>query len=223
MEGLKQRIIIISRIDVNICRAFDVGNYDFDCCVCLFLLFCMLLIIVVISPELVLEVETRMKRNYMPHSLLPTRKHSRHTVKPHLPTVQELHGKSTLSGVKCCMVCLILISFVWKWCDCVLVGRESQKSSERYSPVRRASDGSPGSSHRTHSPKHETRTIQQEYQQLQRGLVRHSPPLATAGSSKSIPGSYNILLRLLTRFIVSLKIIVTVGTTVWHFRNCFTG
>lgn len=50
---------------------------------------------VVISPELVLEVEARMRRNYLPTSLLPQRKHShRHAVKPHLPTVQELQGNT---------------------------------------------------------------------------------------------------------------------------------
>lgn len=36
-----------------------------------------------------MEVEARMKRNYMP-PMMPQRKHSRHAVKPHLPTVQEL-------------------------------------------------------------------------------------------------------------------------------------
>lgn len=46
----------------------------------------------VISPELVMEVEARMKRNYMP-PMMPQRKHSRHSAKPHLPTVQELQGK----------------------------------------------------------------------------------------------------------------------------------
>lgn len=45
----------------------------------------------VIPPEVVMEVEARMKRNYMP-PMLPQRKHSRHAVKPHLPTVQELQG-----------------------------------------------------------------------------------------------------------------------------------
>lgn len=35
-----------------------------------------------------MEVETRMKRNYMP-SILPQRKLSRHAVKNQLPTVQE--------------------------------------------------------------------------------------------------------------------------------------
>lgn len=47
----------------------------------------------VISPELVMEVEARMKRNYMPPMLPQQRKHSRHAAKPHLPTVQELQGK----------------------------------------------------------------------------------------------------------------------------------
>ncbi|XP_030755254.1 serine/threonine-protein kinase SIK3-like isoform X1 [Sitophilus oryzae] len=98
----------------------------------------------VIPPEIVMEVEARMKRNYMP-SILPQRKHSRH-VKPQLPTVQEL-------------------------------GRE-QKSAERFSPVRRGSEGSASGS-RTLSPS----TPQQECQRLQRGLQnRSSPP-------RSIPGS----------------------------------
>lgn len=102
----------------------------------------------VISPELVMEVEARMKRNYMPNMLPPTRKHSRHAAKPHLPTVQECNS-----------------------------GRE-QKSMERFSPVRRGSEGSASGS-RTLSPS----TPQQECQRLQRGLAtRSSPP-------RSIPGS----------------------------------
>lgn len=52
-----------------------------------------LLLHIVIPPEVVMEVEARMKRNYMP-SILPQRKHSRHAVKPHLPTVQELQGRA---------------------------------------------------------------------------------------------------------------------------------
>ncbi|KAJ8967019.1 hypothetical protein NQ314_003136 [Rhamnusium bicolor] len=100
----------------------------------------------VIPPEVVMEVEARMKRNYMP-SILPQRKHSRHAVKPHLPTVQELQGRE-------------------------------QKTMERFSPVRRGSEGSAGAS-RTLSPS----TPQQECQRLQRGLQnRASPP-------RSIPGS----------------------------------
>ncbi|KAJ8916548.1 hypothetical protein NQ315_000190 [Exocentrus adspersus] len=100
----------------------------------------------VIPPEIVMEVEARMKRNYMP-SILPQRKHSRHAVKPHLPTVQELQGRE-------------------------------QKSMERFSPVRRGSEGSASGS-RTLSPS----TPQQECQRLQRGLQsRASPP-------RSIPGS----------------------------------
>lgn len=55
-------------------------------------------------------------------------------------------------------------------------GRE-QKTSERFSPVRRGSEGSAGGS-RTLSPS----TPQQECQRLQRGLQnRNSPP-------RSIPG-----------------------------------
>lgn len=101
----------------------------------------------VISPELVMEVEARMKRNYMPPMLPQQRKHSRHAAKPHLPTVQELQGRE-------------------------------QKSLERFSPVRRGSEGSASGS-RTLSPS----TPQQECQRLQRGLVpRASPP-------RSIPGS----------------------------------
>ncbi|EFA05002.2 hypothetical protein TcasGA2_TC015081 [Tribolium castaneum] len=100
----------------------------------------------VIPPEVVMEVEARMKRNYMP-PMLPQRKHSRHAVKPHLPTVQELQGREP-------------------------------KSMERFSPVRRGSEGSAAGS-RTLSPS----TPQQECQRLQRGLqARSSPP-------RSIPGS----------------------------------
>ncbi|XP_044763367.1 serine/threonine-protein kinase SIK3-like isoform X2 [Coccinella septempunctata] len=100
----------------------------------------------VIPPELVMEVENRMKRNHVP-PMLAQRKHSRHAVKPHLPTVQELQGRE-------------------------------QKSSERFSPVRRGSEGSASNS-RTLSPS----TPQQECQRLQRGLqARASPP-------RSIPGS----------------------------------
>lgn len=100
----------------------------------------------VIPPELVMEVENRMKRNHVP-PMLSQRKHSRHAVKPHLPTVQELQGRE-------------------------------QKSSERFSPVRRGSEGSASNS-RTLSPS----TPQQECQRLQRGLqTRASPP-------RSIPGS----------------------------------
>jgi hypothetical protein len=99
----------------------------------------------VIPPEVVMEVEARMKRNYMP-PMLPQRKHSRHAVKPHLPTVQELQGREP-------------------------------KSMERFSPVRRGSEGSASGS-RTLSPS----TPQQECQRLQRGLqARSSPP-------RSIPG-----------------------------------
>lgn len=75
----------------------------FCCCGCLFFVLLFVIRIKVISPELVLEVEARMRRNYLPTSLLPNsggptaptpRKHSRHhaTVKPHLPTVQEMQG-----------------------------------------------------------------------------------------------------------------------------------
>lgn len=99
----------------------------------------------VIPPEVVMEVEARMKRNYIP-PILPNRKISRcHVVKPHLPTVQELQGR---------------------------------EQKERFSPVRRGSEGSAGGS-RTLSPS----TPQQECQRLQRGLQsRNSPP-------RSIPGS----------------------------------
>ena len=47
----------------------------------------------VISPELVMEVEARMKRNYLPPMLPQRSKHTRNFGKPHLPTVQELQGK----------------------------------------------------------------------------------------------------------------------------------
>ncbi|XP_056645407.1 serine/threonine-protein kinase SIK3-like isoform X1 [Diorhabda sublineata] len=95
----------------------------------------------VIPPEVVMEVEARMNRNYMP-TILPTRKQSRH--KPPLPTVQELQGRE-------------------------------QKSMERFSPVRRGSEGSAGGSR--------TLTSSSQEQRLQRGLsTRNSPP-------RSIPGS----------------------------------
>lgn len=47
---------------------------------------------IVIAPEVVREVEARMYRNYRP-TMLPPRKHPRHTGKPHLPTVQEQQGR----------------------------------------------------------------------------------------------------------------------------------
>ncbi|KAK9892496.1 hypothetical protein WA026_020486 [Henosepilachna vigintioctopunctata] len=100
----------------------------------------------VIPPELVMEVEARMKRNHVP-PMLAQRKHSRHTLKSHLPTVQELQGRE-------------------------------QKTNERFSPVRRGSEGS-ASNNKCLSPS----TAQQECQRLQRGLqARASPP-------RSIPGS----------------------------------
>ncbi|CAH1118557.1 unnamed protein product [Phaedon cochleariae] len=96
----------------------------------------------VIPPEVVMEVEARMNRNYMP-AILPTRKQSRHS-KPPLPTVREMQARE-------------------------------QKSSERFSPVRR---GSEGSASRTLSP-----SMPQEAQRMQRALSsRNSPP-------RSIPGS----------------------------------
>ncbi|KAF5281309.1 hypothetical protein FQR65_LT14770 [Abscondita terminalis] len=99
----------------------------------------------VISPELVMEVEARMRRNYMPSIIPQQRKISRQSAKPHLPTVQELQGR---------------------------------EQKERFSPVRRGSEGSAGGQ-RTLSPT----TPQQECQRLQRGLAsRGSPP-------RSIPGS----------------------------------
>uniref|UniRef100_A0A6P7F3Q5 non-specific serine/threonine protein kinase n=1 Tax=Diabrotica virgifera virgifera TaxID=50390 RepID=A0A6P7F3Q5_DIAVI len=95
----------------------------------------------VIPPEVVMEVEARMNRNYMP-TILPTRKPSRH--KPPLPTVQELQGRE-------------------------------QKSLDRFSPVRRGSEGSAGGCRTLSSSSQE--------QRLQRGLsARNSPP-------RSIPGS----------------------------------
>lgn len=48
-----------------------------------------------------MEVEARMKRNYMP-PMMPQRKHSRHSAKPHLPTVQELQGKYLFLFVVVC-------------------------------------------------------------------------------------------------------------------------
>nr|XP_023018669.1 STE20-like serine/threonine-protein kinase isoform X2 [Leptinotarsa decemlineata] len=99
----------------------------------------------VIPPEVVREVEARMNRNYMP-TILPPRKHSRQTVKPHLPTVQEQQGR--------------------------------EQKSERFSPVRRGSEGS-ASGCRTLN----TSMSHQECQRVQRGISsRNSPP-------RSIPGS----------------------------------
>ncbi|KAG5893454.1 hypothetical protein JTB14_012171 [Gonioctena quinquepunctata] len=99
----------------------------------------------VIPPEVVMEVEARMNRNYMP-TILPQRKHSRQTVKPHLPTVQELQGR--------------------------------EQKSDRFSPVRRGSEGSASCSRSSNCP-----ISQQESQRMQRSVSsRNSPP-------RSIPGS----------------------------------
>ncbi|XP_076277781.1 serine/threonine-protein kinase SIK3 isoform X3 [Lasioglossum baleicum] len=92
----------------------------------------------VINPEMVMEVEARMNRAYLPSRLLPS--HLRGSTLPH-------HRKTSLYHA----------------------------STERYSPVRRASEGSgpsgPG-----------IQALQQEYQQLQRlASPSHSPA--------SIPGS----------------------------------
>lgn len=133
--------------------------------------------LLVISPEVVMEVEARMKRNYLP-PMLPPRKHSRHSVKTHLPTVQEqTQGKF--------LYIIFFRRFYYKvykirayfiWLLRFFPAREP-KTMERFSPVRRGSEGSAGSS-RTLSPS----TPQQECQRLQRGLTpRASPP-------RSIPG-----------------------------------
>ncbi|XP_043288883.1 serine/threonine-protein kinase SIK3-like isoform X1 [Venturia canescens] len=109
----------------------------------------------VINPELVMEVEARMNRAYLPSRLLPT----------HLrgPTSLPHHRKASLYPTG------------------VAGSRESYKepsihvATERYSPVRRASEGScpPGPG---------IQALQQEYQQLQRlASPSHSPA--------SIPGS----------------------------------
>lgn len=67
----------------------------------------------------------------------------------------------------------------------IFIGRE-QKSGERFSPVRRGSEGSASGS-RTLSPS----TPQQECQRLQRGLQnRNSPP-------RSIPGICEFWTRLI--------------------------
>ncbi|XP_063991691.1 serine/threonine-protein kinase SIK3-like isoform X2 [Diachasmimorpha longicaudata] len=107
----------------------------------------------VINPELVMEVEARMNRAYLPSRLLPC--HLRAAGLPHLK-------KTSLYPVGA-------------------GSRDSYKeptthvAAERYSPVRRASEGScpPGPG---------IQAIQQEYQQLQRlASPSHSPA--------SIPGS----------------------------------
>lgn len=107
----------------------------------------------VINPELVMEVEARMKREWVP-KLLPS--HLRGTTLPHL-------RKSSLYPAA------------------IAGSRDSYKepsihaAAERYSPVRRASEGScpPGPG---------IQALQQEYQQLQRlASPSHSPA--------SIPGS----------------------------------
>ncbi|XP_076234918.1 serine/threonine-protein kinase SIK3 isoform X1 [Calliopsis andreniformis] len=108
----------------------------------------------VINPEMVLEVEARMNRAYLPTRLLPT--HLRGSTFPH-------HRKTSLYHAS------------------TVGNRDSYKepsthvSTERYSPVRRASEGSgpPGPG---------IQALQQEYQQLQRlASPSHSPA--------SIPGS----------------------------------
>ncbi|XP_066593038.1 serine/threonine-protein kinase SIK3-like [Prorops nasuta] len=108
----------------------------------------------VINPELVMEVEARMNRAYLPSRLLPT-----HLRGPALPHHRKTSLYHTSTGGS----------------------RDSYKetsshvATERYSPVRRASEGSgpPGPG---------IQALQQEYQQLQRlASPSHSPA--------SIPGS----------------------------------
>ncbi|XP_011635254.1 serine/threonine-protein kinase SIK3-like isoform X1 [Pogonomyrmex barbatus] len=108
----------------------------------------------VINPELVMEVEARMNRAYLPSRLLPT--HLRGSTLPH-------HRKSSLYHTS------------------TVNNRDSYKepsshvATERYSPVRRASEGSG-------APGPGIQALQQEYQQLQRlASPSHSPA--------SIPGS----------------------------------
>ncbi|XP_071571585.1 serine/threonine-protein kinase SIK3 isoform X1 [Temnothorax nylanderi] len=108
----------------------------------------------VINPELVMEVEARMNRAYLPSRLLPT--HLRGSTLPH-------HRKSSLYHTS------------------TVSNRDSYKepsshvATERYSPVRRASEGSG-------APGPGIQALQQEYQQLQRlASPSHSPA--------SIPGS----------------------------------
>ncbi|XP_072757542.1 serine/threonine-protein kinase SIK3 isoform X1 [Anoplolepis gracilipes] len=108
----------------------------------------------VINPELVMEVEARMNRAYLPSRLLPT--HLRGSTLPH-------HRKSSLYHTS------------------TVNNRDSYKEpsshvvTERYSPVRRASEGSG-------APGPGIQALQQEYQQLQRlASPSHSPA--------SIPGS----------------------------------
>lgn len=108
----------------------------------------------VINPELVMEVEARMNRAYLPSRLLPT--HLRGSTLPH-------HRKSSLYHTS------------------TVNSRDSYKepsshvATERYSPVRRASEGSG-------APGPGIQALQQEYQQLQRlASPSHSPA--------SIPGS----------------------------------
>ncbi|XP_070156321.1 serine/threonine-protein kinase SIK3 isoform X1 [Polyergus mexicanus] len=108
----------------------------------------------VINSELVMEVEARMNRAYLPSRLLPT--HLRGSTLPH-------HRKSSLYHTS------------------TVNNRDSYKEpsshvvTERYSPVRRASEGSG-------APGPGIQALQQEYQQLQRlASPSHSPA--------SIPGS----------------------------------
>lgn len=80
--------------------------------------------LLVISPQLVMEVEARMRRNYMP-SMLPQHKHSRQSAKPHLPTVQELQGMydplTANSGTRNCKHQIHNLQFrVRNFCACFL-------------------------------------------------------------------------------------------------------
>lgn len=104
----------------------------------------------VINPELVMEVEARMNRAYLPSRLLPS----------HLRTSAH-HRKSSLYPITGSRDCY--------------KEPTAHVATERYSPVRRASEGSgpPGPG---------IQALQQEYQQLQRlASPSHSPV--------SIPGS----------------------------------
>ncbi|XP_032682822.1 serine/threonine-protein kinase SIK3-like isoform X2 [Odontomachus brunneus] len=107
----------------------------------------------VINQELVMEVEARMNRAYLPSRLLPT--HLRGPPQfPHHRKTSLYHTISNRDSYK---------------------EPSSHVATERYSPVRRASEGSG-------APGPAIQAIQQEYQQLQRlASPSHSPA--------SIPGS----------------------------------
>ncbi|KAK6645412.1 hypothetical protein RUM43_001689 [Polyplax serrata] len=130
----------------------------------------------VISPELVVKVEARMNRSHVPtklpvHCALRSKQYIRCKKPTPLATVQESKFSSNVGG------------------------RESYKEitnwpQERYSPVRRSSEGSTGSLLKTsqHFPIDQ---LQQEYQNLQKSLCLQQIHGTVAGQSpvSSIQGS----------------------------------